>query len=362
MTNSQREKLLARRPENILNIIGENSQLLVMNSKDIFDTLFNDKLIIMACNARIPLVIPGIMRAAEEMDSIVAFELAKTEANLSGGYTGQTPKKYVEEIINYAWKERFSMPFFIHADHTTVKEPTEDVVKYDEDLMNAQYNAGYTSFAIDASYLELEYNIAVSIRLAVPVIEWGLGLEVEVGEIAGAAGRLTTVGEAVKFIEALNLAGVQPNLLAISNGSKHGNYAPGEEIHIDLERTLDIFNSIRKWNVSIAQHGITGTPLHLMGKFADHGIRKGNVGTIWQNISHKHFPADLFKQMTEWAKINNKDIKYATAQFKKDIDSIPEENKEAIAGEAYIVAKEFFEAFRSGGSATILAEKLTNEP
>jgi len=358
MTEKQREKLLSMRPENILKVIGEDSPLLIMNSKDIFNAFLDEKIIIMACNARIPFVIPGIMRAAQELDAIVAFELAKSEGNIDGGYTGQTPKQYVQAIVNYAYEVDYKMPFFIHGDHITVKKKTEDEVRSSEILIAEQYRAGYTSFAIDASHIEMEYNIAATIRLAMPIMEWGLGLEVEVGEIAGAAGKLTTVDEATTFLEALRLAKIYPNLLAIANGAKHGNYKPGEEVHIDLKRTGEIFDAIKGWGVAIAQHGITGTPLHLVGQFADYGIRKGNVGTTWQNIAHKHLPADLFEAMKKWAEENGKDIKHATRQFKKEIDSIPDENKKAIADEAYVVAKEFIEAFRAVGSATKLAEKL----
>ena len=78
MTERQREKLLAMRPENALRVIGEESKILLMNSKDILRAIFDEKIIIMACNARIPFVIPGIMRAAQELDAVVAFELAKS--------------------------------------------------------------------------------------------------------------------------------------------------------------------------------------------------------------------------------------------------------------------------------------------
>ena len=352
------EKLAKLRPENALKVIGENSKILLVNSRPVFDALLDEKIIIMACNARIPHVIPGIMRAAQELNALVAFELAKSEGNIDGGYTGQTPHQYVQAILNYADQIGFEMPFFIHGDHITVKKPTDGEVDSSWALIQAEYEAGYTSFAIDASHMEMEYNIAATVHLAKPIMEWGLGLEAEVGEIAGAQGKLTTVEEAKTFIEALRVAKIYPNLLAISNGSKHGNYAPGEEVHIDLKRTGEIFEAVRPYGVAIAQHGITGTPLNLVGQFADYGIRKGNVGTTWQNIAHKHLPPDLFEAMKKWAEENGKNIKHATRQFKKEIDSIPEENKKAIAEEAYQVAKDFIKAFRAEGSVSLLAEKL----
>jgi len=57
---------------------------------------------------------------------------------------------------------------------------------------------------------------------------------VEVGEIksAGTESALSTVEEAVELMERLSAAGVAPDLLAINNGSKHGNYLEGEKISI----------------------------------------------------------------------------------------------------------------------------------
>jgi len=182
----------------------------------------------------------------------------------------------------------------------------------------------------------------------------GAGLEVEVGEIksAGYEGEITTVDEALDFIKGLKDNGIDPDLLAINNGSKHGNYKPGEEVHIDLVRTGEIYEAIRPYGVNIAQHGITGTPLNIVGNFADYGIRKGNVGTNWQNIAHEGLPADLMKTMRDWAEGEGKDIKFATKQFFDEINSIPAENAKKIEDDAYKSATEFIKAFRADGTVT----------
>jgi fructose-bisphosphate aldolase class II len=214
--------------------------------------------------------------------------------------------------------------------------------------------------AIDASHNEVEDNIAITSRLAKLVQDASLGLEVEIGEIklVKEGGEISTVEESLEFIEGLRKVGIKPDLLAINNGSKHGNYAPGEEVHIDLKRTGEIYEAIKKYNVCIAQHGITGTPLQLVGQFADYGIRKGNVGTEWQNIAHRNLPKDLFEEMKKWAQDNKQDIKKATKPFKERIDNIPDENKDAIEQEAYTKAKEYIKAFRAEGTASILIETL----
>ena len=108
----------------------------------------------------------------------------------------------------------------------------------------------------------------------------------------------------------------------------------------------------------LVQHGITGTPLRIVGKLAGYGIRKGNIGTLWQNVAHAGFPLELMDEMRQWAKSNRRDIKYATGIFKEEIDAIPDENVALISDMAYREAKEFLTAFQATGSATRLAERL----
>ena len=54
------------------------------------------KTIIMATNTRITTVAKGIFKAAKDTDSAVFVELARSECDLSGGYTGLTPGDFSE--------------------------------------------------------------------------------------------------------------------------------------------------------------------------------------------------------------------------------------------------------------------------
>lgn len=354
------KKLLDIRPDNIKEKLGSNSKICLVNGRDVFQNIRDEKIIIMACNTRIKHVIPGIMKAAMETDSVVAFELAKSESDLKGGYTGMLPADYVRTIFEYAEQVGYDRPFIIHGDHLTVKTTDEKEIAATEELIAEQLNAGYTSYALDASFNPEEDNIRITARMARPIVERGYGLETEVGEIksVGSTGEITTVEEARTFIEALDSHGIRPDLLGINNGSKHGNYLEGEEISIDLERTGECYDAVKSFGVRIAQHGITGTPLHLVGRFADYGIRKGNVGTEWQNIAHKLLPPDLMGEMRSWAKEAGKDIKFATKQFFKEIDDIPDAYKEKIADNARTTAIEYFKAFRAEGSARLLESRI----
>jgi fructose-bisphosphate aldolase, class II len=347
-------------PANAKEKLGNATKLNVLSSHDVFRVLKDERVIIMACNTRIKHVIPGIMRAAEDLDAIVCFELAKSEGDLKGGYTGMDPYKYAETVFGYADAIKFTKPFFIHGDHVTTKSPDAAVVGNSRDLIIAELAAGYTSIAIDASFNETPDNIKISAELGRMVLDAGCGLEAEVGEIKSTkeGGEITTVEEAVEFIEGMEKAGVHADLLATNNGSKHGNYKPGEEVHIELKRTGEIYNAIKKWGVCIAQHGITGTPLDQVGQFADYGIRKGNVGTNWQNIAHDCLPPDLMNHMREWAKKEGKDIKFATKQFLADINSISKDYVKKTEETAYRSAVEFITAFRAKGTASLVAKRL----
>src|SRR5512137_2598054 len=96
------DKLAEMVPSGIRKMLGADSGLLLLNSRDVFSAMRDERLIIMACNARIKHVIPGIMQAAEELDAVVAFELTRTEGGLDGGYTRQTPEIFFDTIIEYA--------------------------------------------------------------------------------------------------------------------------------------------------------------------------------------------------------------------------------------------------------------------
>lgn len=353
-------KILDLRPKHVREILGSGSKVCLLNSHDIFRVLRDERVIVMACNARIKHVIPGIMRAAEKLDSVVALELAKTEGGVDGGYTGQTPQVFFETIVEYAESIGFSKPFFIHGDHTTVKDTSSEALRSAQEQVKAELAAGYTSIAIDASFNQLEDNIRITGQLAELIRPYGLGLEVEVGEVksAGQEGELTTVDEAFGFISSLAEKEIYPDLLAINNGSKHGNYLEGEKVSIDLNRTREVFDAIGPKGVCIAQHGITGTPMSVVGKFADYGIRKGNVGTEWQNIAHRFLPQDLMNSMRKWAADNKKDIKFATREFKGEIDSIPETNAKQIEERAFQTACDFIQAFRAENLASLVKTKL----
>ena len=60
----------------------------------ILNGITGHKAIVMAANVRIATVAQGIFQAAKDTDSVVFMELARSECDLKGGYTGMTPADF----------------------------------------------------------------------------------------------------------------------------------------------------------------------------------------------------------------------------------------------------------------------------
>jgi len=365
----------------------------------IFRGISGQKTIIMAANTRIATVAEGIFKAAKDTDSAVFMELARSECDLKGGYTGLTPKDFSEKMRAAAKAVRFDT-WALHADHITIK--TGDSVEIDgtKQLIDAQISAGYTSFAIDASHLfnfegknvreELEKNIHATTDLALYIKNRmkgkDFGLEVEVGEIGRKDNHgliLTKPEEAVAFIKALQENGVYPQVLAIANGSTHGHVYDEkgnviEQLSIDIPQTKAVAQALRENNlhVGIAQHGITGTPRDLINQHFPKGdIIKGNVGTFWQDVvfsTLKVYEPALYKNIQEWtlekyrptnpgkkdSRIFDGNCKFAIKEFFKELYSVEEDTQQAIQAMAYAESLVFFRAFSSYGSASLVRKAL----
>jgi fructose-bisphosphate aldolase class II len=365
----------------------------------ILNGISGKKAIIMAANTRIATVAEGIFKAAKDTDSAVFMELARSECDLKGGYTGMTPQVFSEKMNAAAKAVGFDV-WALHADHITIKKGDAAEIDGTKQLIDAQVNAGYTSFAIDASHLfnfegknvrqELEQNISVTSELARYIRQKmngnEFGLEVEVGEIGrkGTEGLvLTRPEEAVEFIKALNENDVHPHVLAIANGSSHGHAydANGnvvEQLSIDIPQTKAIAKALRDnhLHVGIAQHGITGTPRDLINlHFPKGDIIKGNVGTFWQDVAFgtlKIYEPALYKDIMDWtlekyrpANPDKKDrqiidgnCKMAIKEFYKEIYAVDEETNKAMQAMAYAESMVFFRAFGAYGSASVIRKSL----
>ena len=214
----------------------------------------------MAANVRIATVAEGIFKAAKDTDSAVFMELARSESDLKGGYTGMTPQVFGDKMRAAAAATGCDI-WALHADQFPSRKAMPPRSTGTRELIDAQVKSRYTSFAIDASHLfnfegknvreELDGNIAATTDIARYIKQQmkgkEFGLEVEVGEI----GRKDTEGliltrpeEAVGFIKALNENDVFPHVIAIANGSSHGHaYDANGNV---VERVLDRYRPSQK--------------------------------------------------------------------------------------------------------------------
>ena len=211
------QELLKKRPLNVQARFGETEMGLV-SGRDIAAAAREVDSIVLAANARHPLVIKAVLQAAKKKNAAVLIELAKSEAT----YCGATYDNIPEYALKYSEEIGHGAVFGLHVDHYAIKSQA-DVLKGVGHLTKI-LNNGFTSVAIDASHLDDYDNFAATRALA----DWlpsELGLEVEVGEIKG-PGELSTVEEALYYIGGLNAWQVFPDYLAISNGSLHGTYDP----------------------------------------------------------------------------------------------------------------------------------------
>ena len=377
------QELLKKRPLNVQANFGTEAMGLV-SGRDILAANQKANSIVLAANARHPLVIKAVLQAAKNKNAAVLIELAKSEST----YCGATYENIPQYALKYSTEIGHGAVFGLHVDHYAIKGK-EDVLKGVKHL--GQITAGgFTSVAIDASHLQDFENFQAT-RSICGWLPAELGLEVEVGEIKG-PGELSTVEEATYYIGGLNAWGIFPDYLAISNGSKHGLYdtTAGQEEGIDLARTKEIADAIAPYGVTIAQHGISGTPLHKCAKFKDYGIRKGNVATLFQNcyfgvemdsetgnaiVGSGSYVKDPNRGISQklWEELvaaaDEKGMSRKSNDYRKlnllmceKILAEPKEILDRINDEMVYWAERFIDAFGAADSADAVAEVMAHRP
>jgi len=336
----------------------------------LFEALTPPREIVLAVNPRVTIeVIEGVLQAAKDSENVVILELALSEMNLKGGYTGLTPKAFAERVRKAA--ERVGWyGYVLHADHVTIKKGTDEEIENVKRELDARVEAGFTSFAIDASYLfdltkdTVQEQLRRIIEVGAEMFRYlderighrNYGREGEVGEIGKS--ELTEVSEALHYVESMKKNGIDLHWLAINNGSKHGVSVDAEgnvipQLGINIKRTVEIVQALwdHGYPTRVAQHGISGTPLYLIAeKFPKGMIGKGNVATYYMLTVYdilRIYEPELYNKIYRWV-IDNyakegvpevetfvKNSKYALKVFFDDFDKISDEAKNVIRSRAY---------------------------
>jgi len=370
-------KALERRPLNVMNRFGGEDAAL-FSGRDIFQAVKESGAIVLAANARHPITAKGVLRAAKKHDAAVLIEIAKSETNYCGANFTNLP----DYAVKYSGELGHGAVFAMHVDHYGIKG-RDDVMKA-VTQMGEIVPRGWTSLAIDASHLDDWNNLCATRDVAMHVPPY-FGLEVEVGEIKG-PGEFSTVEEASYFIGGLNSWGIFPDLIAISNGSKHGTYDKtlGQDEGINLERTLEIATALKPYGVSIAQHGISGTNIDKCAHFRNYGIVKGNVATLFQNVvfgikmepdtgnaviegdsyvkeADRGIPVELWNEIVAWCDSKGMsrksgDYKKANLPFCEKILALEPKYLNRILDETEYWAERFIKAFNAEGTAEKVVE------
>jgi fructose-bisphosphate aldolase class II len=236
------------------------------------------------------------------------------------------------------------------------------------------------------TYLELKDIIDVTEELA-RIVPESAGLEVEVGEIGRkdpvtGQQELTKVIQTAVFIDALQLRGIHPDLLAINDGSAHGNAyddqgRPIPKTTVDTGLIGEVSQEINPRGVDVAKHATTGSTEEIKRALAGLGVAKINVGTNWQNIVLKNLPREIIAKMEAWVWANfgserntvkngrpvynsdeqfiGQNIKFANKPlFRGEFGEVPADILQRIYDEAYQSASGFFRDFGSLGLVDIV--------
>ena len=267
------------RPPNISKLF-PNSKALIVSGKFIDRAMLTKgNAISMAANGRNHFVIRGALRAAQRANSAIILEIAKSEGG-ANAYCAVNYWNIARQIDTICNEMGITIPVAIHADHYGIKN--EKDIEAAKIEIPTLFEAGMTSIAIDASHLPDDKNLIANLELNPYIPVWA-GLETEVGEIKGKEG-LSTVEEALFLIQGLNANGIFPDWIALNNGTTHGIEASDQGIQVDL--TAEIHHALKKYKISVAQHGTSGNSSEKLREIANKTrTTKANVATALQMIS-----------------------------------------------------------------------------
>jgi fructose-bisphosphate aldolase class II len=166
-------------------------------------------------------------------------------------------------IATVALARNADVPAVVHLDHVT-----------DVDLVHAGVALGATSVMFDGSRRPYDENVAVTADVVRHCHQRGVGVEAELGEVAGkdgvhAATTRTRPNEAVAFV-----ADTGVDALAVAVGSSHAMTVRTTRLDLDLVAELD-----RALTIPLVLHGSSGVPDDELVRAVRAGLTKINIGT-----------------------------------------------------------------------------------
>jgi len=301
------------------------------------------------------------------------FEIAKSEM----GYTAQPPVEYSAVILAAAVKEDYRGPVFIQGDHFQAnlkkyQENPEKEIAALQALITEAIGAGFYNIDIDSSTLVdlskpkvkdqqyANYEVCAKLTQFIRRIE-PKGITVSVGGEIGEVGHQNSTPEDLRaFMEGFKqrlrkgLTGISK--ISVQTGTSHGGVVLPDgsiaQVKLDFE-TLRTLSELARKEFGLGgavQHGASTLPEEAFHKFAECETCEVHLATGFQNMAFdsKNFPAELKKKIYDWLKINAaneaksgeteeqffyKTRKKALGPFKKEIMSLPQGTRDAIAAE-----------------------------
>src|SRR5215207_8517740 len=339
----------------------------------------------------------AIFRAARAGKAgAIILEIARSEI----AYTEQRPAEYVAVMIGAALREGYRLPLFIQGDHCQVnhkkyQSDPEGEVGEVKKLIAEEVGAGFFNIDVDTSTLvdlsqptldlqqRLNYERAAEITTFIRQHE-PTGVTVSVGAEIGEVGmKNSTVEELHAFMQGYNrsiaVLGDHEGIskISVQTGTSHGGVVLPDgtmaDVKLDLQ-ALAALSQVARDEYGLAgavQHGASTLPSNAFGNFPRIETAEIHLATNFQNIvfDHPQLPPDLRDQLRRWVDQNAagerksgdtaeqfyyKARKKAIGPFKRELWSLPEDVRQAIAADLERTFAFLFEQLNVNGTISLV--------
>jgi len=340
----------------------------------------------------------AVFRAARAVNGgAIIFEIARSEI----AYTDQRPAEYVAVVIGAAIREGYPLPIFVQGDHCQVNpkkyatDPEGEVGEVKK-LIAEEVGAGFFNIDVDTSTLvdlaqptlDLQqrdnYVRAAEITAFIRGLE-PKGVTVSVGAEIGEVGhKNSTVEELHAFMDGYrrtlptlgkDLVGISK--ISVQTGTSHGGVVLPDgsiaEVNLDLV-ALEALSAAaqRRYGMGGAvQHGASTLPPDAFGHFPRIETVEIHLATNFQNIvmDHPSLPSDLRARAYGWLDQNAQSEKKANdtpeqfyyrarkraiGPFKRELWSLPQATRSAIAADLEKTFRFLFEQLKVTGTAELV--------
>jgi fructose-bisphosphate aldolase, class II len=343
----------------------------------------------------------AVFRAARSGGAgAILLEIARSEI----AYTDQRPAEYVAVMLAAALREGHTLPLFIQGDHCQVNQkkyqadPAGEVGEVKK-LIAEEVGAGFYNIDVDTSTLvdlshatlaeqqRLNYERAAEITKFIREHE-PRGVTVSVGaEIGEVGGHNSTVEELHAFMQGYSatLAGLGRyegiSKISVQTGTSHGGVVLPDgsiaAVKLDLE-ALAALSRVARDTYHLAgavQHGASTLPSNAFGNFPRIETAEIHLATNFQNIifDHARLPDGLRAQIKAWLAENAqserkagdseeqfyyKARKKAIGPFKRELWSLPDDVRSAIAADLESTFAFLFAQLNVNGTAELVSRTV----